>query len=688
MKYLLLVLSLLTAVRPIAWAAPAPPVPATLDVAGLHLTLDDAARQLIQQRADGLMRHQPSFRARVELADASFPIIDRILQQEGVPVDFRYLALQESALQGDAQSAHGAVGYWQLKQETATSLGLRVDESIDERRHLAASTRAAARYLRQNQATTQNWLLALLSYQTGLGGVRPYQLPTDAGATQMTITADTHPYLLMFLAQKLVFEAACGLNPAPPLLLREFPAVTGQTLTEQATALATTPEALLQHNRWLRHPDWPIPAEGGPYTLLVPVGGPAQTVALVRRQAAGSSGQLITPPTPATATGAHVKINDLHALIALPGEDAEAVARRGAVRLSQFLRDNDLRAFDQVVPGRPYYLEKKREDAATNYHVVQPGESLADVSQKYGIQRHAIRHKNHLADNEELRPGRVLWLRHARPYEVAVEYRDPAEAAGLEGRPGAPARAAAPAGAARPALRRVLPPAPPAAEPAQASVAPPTAPVRRPAPAPTPSEMPLPAPLPPAAPVAEETESAPARPPQPVAAANVPVVPAGPAPAAMPVSPRVAPVVLPPAKPVVYAPAATSVSAPRNPTAPAAIIYTPPLPAGGLYQVQAQETVYGLARRYQLRPADLLAWNNLPAGASLRLGQTLRLRAPEAAGAVVAMSAAPATHTVVVGETLYSIARRYGRTTAELQQLNDKVTTNVKVGEVLRVRAL
>ena len=94
-----------------------------MDVAGLHLVLNDEAQRLVQQKADGLCRHQPSFQARVDLADASFPIIDRILQEEGVPLDFRYLALQESALQGDARSNHDAVGYWQLKQETATGFG-------------------------------------------------------------------------------------------------------------------------------------------------------------------------------------------------------------------------------------------------------------------------------------------------------------------------------------------------------------------------------------------------------------------------------------------------------------------------------------------------------------------------------------------------------------------------------------
>ncbi|WP_375418720.1 LysM peptidoglycan-binding domain-containing protein [uncultured Hymenobacter sp.] len=687
MKYALLLLCLAR----LAQAAPAPPVPAALDVAGLHLSLDDDARQLIQQRADGLMRHQPSFQARVDLADASFPIIDRILQKEGVPLDFRYLALQESALLGDAESNHGAVGYWQLKRETATGLGLRVDETVDERRHLVASTRAAARYLLRSQATTQNWLLALLSYQTGLGGVRAYQLPTDAGATQMNISAATHPYVLMFLAHKLVFEPACDLNPTPPLRLREFPAAPGQTLAEQAAALATDPAGLLRHNRWFLHPDRPVPSDDGPYTLLVPVfsaTGGAQNAALAGHQATGSRGQLITPPAASARDARRVRINNLDALIALPGETADDLARRGGVRPIQLRRDNDLRAFDAIVPGRPYFLEKKRDEATTDYHVVQPGEDLAAVSQQYGIRRSAIRRKNRFSFNEDLRPGRVLWLRHTRPREVAIEYRNPAEAVALERR--ASGQQPIPASAATvPRRPAALPPATPAMPPPPAEVA--TAEAAA-------AELPTPAPQPPAAPVAEVSQPAPAEPAQPVPTAPAPVAPA-PVVTERPTSPASAPAVVytRPARPA--APAAVPTAAVPTAAVPTSLPPAPaatptearaPVPASGFYRVRARETVYGLARRYGLSPADLLTWNSLQASASLQLGQLLRLRAPTAAAGDVSGAAAPAlppTHTVGAGETLYSIARRYGRTVAELQQLNAKLSADVRIGEVLRVAA-
>ncbi|MDQ2770534.1 MAG: transglycosylase SLT domain-containing protein, partial [Bacteroidota bacterium] len=409
-------------------AAPPTAVPAALDVAGLHLVLNDEARQLVQQRADGLRRHQASFQARVDLADAAFPIIDRVLQEEGVPLDFRYLALQESALQGNARSIHEAVGYWQLKQETAQGLGLAVNAAVDERQHLAASTRAAARYLVRNNAILHNWLNALLSYNLGPAGVRPYTLPTDPDATQMAITASTSPYVLMFLAQKLAFEPYCGQNPRPALRLQEFPAVAGQSLYSQALALHVDSAALVAHNHWLLAPV--VPADK-PYTLIVPVGDVTQAAGMVANQRLQTQGELLHQPDVA-ANVAEVRINNLRALIALPGETLQDVARRGNQRPRDFFKHNELGAFDKAIPGRPYFLEAKRDEGDVEYHVLQPGESMFDVAQKYGMRQHALYAKNRLLRTDELRPGRVLWLRHVRPREVAPEYRDLPESAGLE----------------------------------------------------------------------------------------------------------------------------------------------------------------------------------------------------------------------------------------------------------------
>ncbi|RZK46028.1 MAG: lytic transglycosylase domain-containing protein, partial [Hymenobacter sp.] len=260
MKYLLPAVLLGLAARP-ALAGPAPTVPAALDVAGLHLTLDEEARQLVQAKVNSLCRHPASLAARIALAEAAFPVIDQVLAQEGIPADFRYLVLQESALQSDAESAHGAVGYWQLKEATARELGLVVNDQVDERRHLTASTRAAARYLARNNASLHNWANALLSYNLGAGGVRAFVRPEDADATDMAFTARTSSYLLDFVAQKVVFEPACASGEVPFTPWREVPAAPGQNLADQALALGADPAAVARLNTWLLADA--VPQDGG-----------------------------------------------------------------------------------------------------------------------------------------------------------------------------------------------------------------------------------------------------------------------------------------------------------------------------------------------------------------------------------------------------------------------------------------
>ncbi|MBF9238358.1 LysM peptidoglycan-binding domain-containing protein [Hymenobacter sp. BT683] len=714
-----------------AYAAPfqpAPPVPASFDVLGLRLVLNEEAQRLVQQKADGLMRHQPSFQARVDLADAAFPIIDRVLREEGVPLDFRYLALQESALLGDAQSVHEAVGYWQFKRETATGLGLVINDEVDERKHLTASTRAAARYLARNNASLRNWLNALLSYNTGLTGVKPYTLPTDAGATEMAITGATSPYVLAFLAHKLAFEPNCGLNPHPPLRLQEFPAVAGQTLEAQALTLHTEVANLAVHNRWLLAAA--VPA-GRPYSLIVPIGDVSQAAGIIANQRLQSRQELLAVPAVSSTNAAEVHLNNLRAIIALPGETIADLARRGNKRMGEFLRENELTAFDVAVTGRPYYLESKRDAGAVEYHVLQPSETVFDVAQKYGMRKKAVLAKNRMARNEELRPGRLLWLQHTRPREVAVEYRSLPEGAGLERSRPVARPAAAPvefdqpvAIAAKPKRSsarnqrqeaeaqegwgEALPSrngqviAAPAPAPVPAPASPPAAPVMSPVPVPVSPAVSIPtvAQLPPAAsapapaPLADEPREAEPAESSPVVAA--PTAEAAPIPA--------------PAKPVVVVPAPRpAVSVPVPAAAPMAI---PAAAAEASHRVEAGETVYSISRRYQIAPKALMAMNRLTLPATLAVGQVLVLNAPEPLTAAPApqqngrtnpaaiyspqtpTAPAPAAmggpvaqqHTVVKGETLYSISRRYGVPVADLQAWNNKPDGTVRIGEVLTVK--
>ncbi|MBO3272630.1 LysM peptidoglycan-binding domain-containing protein [Hymenobacter defluvii] len=672
-----------------------PSVPATLPFANLTLRLSNGGQRAVQQKVDALRSHPASFQARVLLADAYFPIIDRVFQEEGVPLDFRYLALQESGLQGDAQSIHDAVGYWQFKREAATDFGLLMNDQVDERKHIVTASHAAAKYFKRSHNAFHNWLDVLLSYNLGIGGTKPYTLPTDAAATEMEVTERSHPYIITFLAHKIAFEQAVGLNGNPALALQEFPAVAGQPLAAMAASFQTTPEELAKHNRWLLASA--VPSDKV-YTVLVPITDPTQLATLAAQQPMASTAPLSAQPTPDPRHPGFVLINGLRALIALPSETKETLAQRADMKLRRFMRYNDLYAFDNVVAGQPYFVQKKRDKAAVEYHVAQPNESITTISQQYGIRVRSILSKNRMARNEELRPGRVLWLQHTRPRDVPVEYKTVQNEAAL-------------AAFARPTRATLAAPGP-APVPSTKTFPPSTQPA---APAPAPAPVVASAPADTAAMLNDEVAT--------TGVADTAAMPAAASPApATPAAPRN--VYRPaPTRPATPAPAASNSPTPATatateeaPAAPGAAPYpvmaapvTPAaIPPNGLHTVRTKETLYGIARLYHISPRDLEAWNGLPLNPSLKIGQQLRVTPPEEAASLQptttpatkpqatpivpptpakAQPAAPTTvqHTVQAGESMYGISRKYGVTIKQIMEWNNKPDFNVRPGEVLTV---
>ena len=94
-----------------------------------------------------------------------------ILEEHGIPDDFKYLAVIESGL-SQVVSPAGAAGFWQFMKGTAPQFGLRVSSETDERYHVEKSTHAACAYLLEAREAFGSWALAAASYNMGMAGVR------------------------------------------------------------------------------------------------------------------------------------------------------------------------------------------------------------------------------------------------------------------------------------------------------------------------------------------------------------------------------------------------------------------------------------------------------------------------------------------------------------------------------------
>ena len=138
-----------------------------------------------------------------------FEIIDSVFDRYGLPAELRYLAVVESELKPSATSHVGARGPWQLMPETAEILGLKVDETCDERTDYYKSTPAAARYLKDLYAEFGDWLLVLAAYNGGPGPV--YHAIRRSGSRnfwvlQRNLPAETRVHVKRFIATHYYFE--------------------------------------------------------------------------------------------------------------------------------------------------------------------------------------------------------------------------------------------------------------------------------------------------------------------------------------------------------------------------------------------------------------------------------------------------------------------------------------------------
>ncbi len=134
------------------------------------------------------------------------PTIERILKENGIPDDFKYLALIESGLT-NAVSPAGATGFWQLMEGTAKERGLEVTREVDERYHFEKSTQAACEFLQNAYARFGNWSSVAASYNMGVAGLtRSKNAQQMPDVYNLLLNSETSRYIFRIVAVKQIFE--------------------------------------------------------------------------------------------------------------------------------------------------------------------------------------------------------------------------------------------------------------------------------------------------------------------------------------------------------------------------------------------------------------------------------------------------------------------------------------------------
>ncbi|MFN4146242.1 MAG: LysM peptidoglycan-binding domain-containing protein, partial [Runella sp.] len=362
-------------------------------------------------------------------------------------------------------------------------------------------------------------------------------------------------------------------------------------------------------------------------------------------------------------------------------DTAESLAKKSRVSFSSFLRYNDMSERESIIPAQVYYLAKKNKRAVIPFHTVTEGESLWKVSQIYGIRlKNLIKYNRIDNRNQRLQPGRVLWLTKKRPKNKPVEV---IEVPQDEWKPGS--------NRVQPTMAEAPTTPPPATSGNKIPQNPSERRTYTPKMADTPADG-VEIETPPAAANTKKT-------PQP-SNTTPNTKPNRRAPTFNPSDDRV--VIINdddevPSKPATTkTPASTATNTPKNPTTTKS--NTPPAQpkteaatttAGKavLHTVEAGQTFYSISKMYDVSINDILYWNNLPQDATLKSGQKLTIRPvgntptqqqPKAEEFV--------SHTVVQGETMFSISKKYNVTLDQIKEWNGLPDYGVKIGQQLKIK--
>ncbi|HEX2983336.1 MAG TPA: lytic transglycosylase domain-containing protein [Ignavibacteriales bacterium] len=189
-----------------------------------------------------------------------FPVIEPILKEEGVPDDFKYLAVIESNLANGVSPA-GAVGFWQITEYAGKKYGLEINDQVDERYNVEKSTRAACKYLKEAYEKFNSWTLAAASYNFGVNGIIN-QMSRQRVNTyyDLLLGEETGRYIFRILAMKEILNHPenFGYNiPAgelyPPLNVKMVEIDSSvSNWAEFAGKQGITYQKLKYYNPWLR----------------------------------------------------------------------------------------------------------------------------------------------------------------------------------------------------------------------------------------------------------------------------------------------------------------------------------------------------------------------------------------------------------------------------------------------------
>lgn len=313
------------------------------------------------------------------------PIFEQALEQEGVPLELKYLPIIESALNPNAVSRAGATGLWQFMLPTARGLGMEINSLVDERRDPVRSSQMAARYLKQLHDIYGDWSLAIAAYNCGPGNVNKALRRAGEGGKKdfweiyPFLPAETRGYVPGFIAANYAMTYYDKHNISPALASR--PIVTDSVYVKKRVHFQQIADVLdipIEEIRTL-NPQYRqdiIPGDIKAYPLVLP---------------------------------SHQALCYIISEDSIVAHDAEKYSRRGIVEPST--------GTSKISDDGKYIITEE-----IKFHKVKKGDTFSKLARRYGVTASSIKKANGI---KTLRSGRTIKIvttkKTLKPEEPKVE---------------------------------------------------------------------------------------------------------------------------------------------------------------------------------------------------------------------------------------------------------------------------
>ncbi|MDY7093849.1 MAG: LysM peptidoglycan-binding domain-containing protein [Acidobacteriota bacterium] len=346
------------------------------------------------------------------------PAMEEAFARRGLPKALTRMAFVESMFQEGARSKVGAGGMWQIMPATGRSY-LSIGHEVDERFDPLMAAEAAAQILQENYQSLKTWPLAVTAYNYGANGLRRAvrkfgtRDPAVIFAQHRTRTFGfaSRNFYAEFLAAATVYELRQhyfpGVHPAPRLRFDEFRPDSYVSAVELADRSGIDLDDLKKLNPALSSEVWRedllIPKD---YRLRLPVGTGGKVSGVYAALPASSKSS--------RQAGYRYRVrrgDTLSAIAARYGTNVRALQRANGLRSAHSIRIGQV----LLIPGsRPYRSSAARAAQASvsepTVHVVQRGETLSAIAERYGTSTSAITANNGLRSSHRIYPGQRLQI--------------------------------------------------------------------------------------------------------------------------------------------------------------------------------------------------------------------------------------------------------------------------------------